>query len=71
MGAACRRADNKRKDYGVFADFCLRMVKHVNPPAVWWFQTIFKNRERIRAKGPIFLHFSIILAKVRHLSFVE
>lgn len=45
-----RRADNKRKDYCMFAGLCLRMVKHVNPPAVWWFQTVFKNRERIRAK---------------------
>lgn len=67
----CRRADNKRKDYGVFADFCLRMVKHVNPPAVCRFLTIVKNRERIRAEGQLVLHVYIILVKVSHFSFVE
>lgn len=55
----CRRADNKRKDYSVFAYFCLKTVKHVNPPAVWWFQK----------EASFLLLFT--LAKISNFSFLQ
>lgn len=60
----------KTTAYLLISYFCLKTVKHVNPPAVWWFQIIFQNRERIRAEETSFL-LLLTLAKISSFSFLQ
>lgn len=61
-----RRHDNKRQDYSVFTYFCLKMVKHGNLPAVWWFQTRFEKGGKDQSRGSkFFVYFYVTLAKIR------